>query len=38
MKWWDSIESLAEDVEISPRTGYRWLKQGMIEEHFLKRR
>lgn len=31
MKAWDSIESLAEDVGISPRTGYRWLKEGKIK-------
>lgn len=31
MKKWSSIESLSEDVGVSTRTGWRWLKSGRIQ-------
>lgn len=33
MKNWNSITSLAEDIGISERTAWRWLKRGKIERH-----
>ena len=30
MRAWPDVESLAEDMKISSRTGYRWLKDGRI--------
>ncbi|OGW55047.1 MAG: hypothetical protein A2Y81_13270 [Nitrospirae bacterium RBG_13_43_8] len=32
MKVWETIESLAEDMGISTRTGWRWLRDGKVQK------